>query len=220
MIICITLIAAIVIAAWSFPHLFQKWTLLSLQNRCLNYTAPPDRIAFDTRALSQYARSDPDYHMVNRPEMSFVGYAPKLCYQFQFMRSGSYIVPDAFPAFLHRRKSPAGNERLVQVMIRARTSKVIIGSTSIFLNSDVIQPGSILSPPIDCKWVSTASTLILTNKQTWPRDFVMDSGQPDPADASHFTIRFSLDGSPQIVDGWLKDDDSVTLELRRTAPKP
>jgi hypothetical protein len=31
-------------------------------------------------------------------------------------------------------------------------------------------------------------------------------GSPDPADASHFTIPFELDGQAGVIDGWLRDD--------------
>jgi hypothetical protein len=40
------------------------------------------------------------------------------------------------------------------------------------------------------------------------------AGQPDPADPSHFTIAYDLDGRPGIIDGWLKPDGSVQLEPR------
>jgi hypothetical protein len=32
------------------------------------------------------------------------------------------------------------------------------------------------------------------------------AGQPDVADASHFTIAYELDGRPGVIDGWLRDD--------------
>ena len=32
------------------------------------------------------------------------------------------------------------------------------------------------------------------------------AGQPDPDDASHFTIRYQADGREGIIDGWMKDD--------------
>lgn len=40
------------------------------------------------------------------------------------------------------------------------------------------------------------------------------AGQPDPADASHFTINYVLDGQPGVIDGWLKADGSVALRPR------
>jgi hypothetical protein len=38
------------------------------------------------------------------------------------------------------------------------------------------------------------------------------AGQADPADASHFTIHYDLDGQSGTVDGWLKSDGSVVLK--------
>lgn len=32
------------------------------------------------------------------------------------------------------------------------------------------------------------------------------AGQPDPADASHFTIPYDVDGRAGVIDGWLRDD--------------
>ena len=37
------------------------------------------------------------------------------------------------------------------------------------------------------------------------------AGQPDPADPSHFTIGYDLDGRPGVIDGWLRDEG---IELR------
>ena len=38
------------------------------------------------------------------------------------------------------------------------------------------------------------------------------AAQPDPADASHFTMAYDLDGKPGAIDGWLKPDGSVVLK--------
>lgn len=40
------------------------------------------------------------------------------------------------------------------------------------------------------------------------------AGQADPQDASHFTIRYELDGIAGTIDGWLRADGSVALEPR------
>ena len=46
------------------------------------------------------------------------------------------------------------------------------------------------------------------------------AGQPDPADASHFTIRYQLWGQEDIIDGKLQDDDRVTLIPRNLPCEP
>ena len=40
------------------------------------------------------------------------------------------------------------------------------------------------------------------------------AGQPDPADASHFTIKYEIDHVPGTIDGWLQPDDTVKLQVR------
>ena len=42
-------------------------------------------------------------------------------------------------------------------------------------------------------------------------------GQPDPADRSHFTIAYQLDGKDGTIDGWLKDE-GVILRPRNGRP--
>jgi len=46
------------------------------------------------------------------------------------------------------------------------------------------------------------------------------NGQPDPSDASHFTIGYEVDGQPGTIDGWLTDDGIVKLEVRDGPAKP
>ena len=40
------------------------------------------------------------------------------------------------------------------------------------------------------------------------------AGQPDPADTSHFTIHYELDGQPGDIDGWLAGNGIVRLKPR------
>lgn len=47
---------------------------------------------------------------------------------------------------------------------------------------------------------------------------VLHGGVVDPANQSHFTIRYKADDKPGIIDGWLKEDGSVILEKRDESP--
>jgi hypothetical protein len=44
--------------------------------------------------------------------------------------------------------------------------------------------------------------------------FRVFAGQPDPRNASHFTIGYEVDGKPGTIDGWLLKDLTVVLEPR------
>jgi hypothetical protein len=43
------------------------------------------------------------------------------------------------------------------------------------------------------------------------------AGQPDPADPAHFTIAYELDGKKGVIDGYVGNDDRVTLRPREGA---
>ena len=47
-----------------------------------------------------------------------------------------------------------------------------------------------------------------------PSALKLFSGQPDPADESHFTIDAKLGAAARVIDGWLMSDDHVKLQLR------
>jgi hypothetical protein len=42
------------------------------------------------------------------------------------------------------------------------------------------------------------------------------AGQADPRDDSHFTIPFETPSGNQVIDGWLKPDDTISLQVRKT----
>jgi hypothetical protein len=48
-----------------------------------------------------------------------------------------------------------------------------------------------------------------------PEDVVtIHAGQADPADATHFTIPVRMNGKQSVLDGWLRDDNTVRLKPR------
>jgi hypothetical protein len=42
------------------------------------------------------------------------------------------------------------------------------------------------------------------------------NGQPDPDDLSHFTVEVRIDGKIRVIDGWLRDDETLQLEERKS----
>jgi hypothetical protein len=40
------------------------------------------------------------------------------------------------------------------------------------------------------------------------------AGQPDPADTSHLTIKYDLDGHAGTIDGWMRFGDNLQLLIR------
>ena len=40
------------------------------------------------------------------------------------------------------------------------------------------------------------------------------TGQPDPADPTHFTLTLRYKSQTATLDGWLRDDDTILIEPR------
>lgn len=112
--------------------------------------------------------------------------------------------------FLHERQSASGAKRLVFVGLQRLVPETF--STHAEFKLRTLSRGSILSFP------QSASMNVLNMRIAYGHGTVrFSSGQTDPADASHFTIAYTVDGQPGILDGWLRDDDSILLEPRDAA---
>jgi hypothetical protein len=53
---------------------------------------------------------------------------------------------------------------------------------------------------------------------TTPPQVRIYAGQVDPADASHFTIRYEMWGQTDVLDGRLDNNDGITLRQRSQPP--
>jgi hypothetical protein len=197
------LVAAILLglSLWRFgPDALHRTQLFLLQRKAMTYTASEGTIAFtaDTgdmkkvAALSGYTNSG----LIVAPWRDFYArYSPP---------GGNANV-----AFCHELISPGGNHRLVVVNIGDHTGYEL---SSISLTPTLFVPGSLLSAP---------KQLLMSGFGTAVHGYgtTIYMGQVDPSDASHFTIDISLSGSRDTIDGYLLDNDTVTLELRNSSTK-
>jgi hypothetical protein len=145
--------------------------------------------------------------------------------------------------FLHARKTPAGRERLVRVEVNAEQKMREIAATpernflvlteraltvSLYPSETSLERTTVLRLTLDpaarpstATWFAAESGA--NEKDRWQRGRVefdardlwrFYAGQPDPADASHFTIVYVRDGRPGVIDGWLRDAGPVELVPR------
>jgi len=122
-------------------------------------------------------------------------------------------------AFMHRRRSPSGHERLVYVRFRCaapgnRAYSVII------MNGHALTPAGLISPlrgvpatergdfrEVDPDVAPRAGLWHVTGTLR------LFAGQSDPADPSHFMIRYEYREDvddpwrPGVIDGWLQDNE-------------
>jgi WD40 repeat protein len=109
--------------------------------------------------------------------------------------------------FMHQLRSPAGHQRLVSVVLEDGGTEIEHDSLNTALRTGTYALASPTTPPS----VLNSHTLTLYR---WNANHPLTvfAGQPDPNDRSHFTIPIQFRGQRTVVDGYLRDDDSVLLD--------
>lgn len=126
----------------------------------------------------------------------------------QASKSPSHIPHGEPVVFCHELRSPSGKRRLVAIGVYH--SYMSLGAVLLegFQIAIYDHHGlHILLAPLLNKDTSTDAI--------FPGPSLIEAGQFDPTDASHFTIGYKWpDGVGGIIDGWLQDDDTVKLSIR------
>jgi hypothetical protein len=208
-----TLLVAAAAPLW-WPPAWRQAQLLHWQRQCARYSAPAGQVAYseDPAKVARLGNA-PDYI---QPVRDSVGTVPEAWSRFY-----SIVSPPGLRSlgtvFLHRRQSPNGTERLIALDVV---------STDIKVGAGPYGRGSFTWPHIHARSFRMAGPLgDPVEKRCWPSarsaiefpftDVTLYAGQPDPGDPSHFTIGYTgSTGESGIIDGWLRDDGLVALEMR------
>jgi hypothetical protein len=151
--------------------------------------------------------------------------------QFQPLKTGSDLV-----IFAHARKNPAGEERLVRVLLGADQNipsnagmdgnvRYYEVRATRFLDARVILDDGKQTPrtTLQLDRTNRAHIVVTLDGAGANQDkveyqlaglFRVYAGQVDPADASHFTVDVDYDRHRKVIDGWLRADDHVELMPR------
>ena len=207
-IVGISLLLAGVFACWKCgPAARTRVALLYWQRQALDYRAPADQVVYDDdpSSAAQLLHSPAYLNLsTSGPPRAALLADPWKRFYTTWSPPGRI---DQATLFLHERKNRRGETRLVAIETAPLTSDNL---PFVRLNIIVVQPGTSFSAPQDTSdTVQGLDALQLDSSATHLRWF---AGQPDPEDASHFTIRYELDGRPGLVDGWLRDEGGVSLE--------
>jgi hypothetical protein len=176
----------------------------------MEYTAPADRAVYDNRgsSLVTLQRSDPAYRTLADGALAYV---PDVWQKYMSIASPPGVVSEG-TVFLHRLRTH-GKERLVAVNIQNITTPRSFPALP--LSIAVIEPAGLAGNQRFLQQDFTVRNYYLSTKTYATAVF---SGQSDPLDTSHFTFEVLHDNQQTIVDGWLLDNDRVSIRERRLTP--
>jgi hypothetical protein len=207
------LVASIACAAgWAFQLILQVHYLIG-QHRAMQYAMPTNQVILACatpdapqllRKSGYHARVPGTFDLPNNASCAMAD--PPANLPLSWCASDSYV-------FLHSRRAPGGQERLVCVVVKPQLPfEPGVGFDLIAL-AQIPADIRLGSRPQSCSPYGQSGALHLPLKAP----LRLFAGQPDASYDSHFTIRAEIDGQPQLIDGWLMTDDSVRMELRPPA---
>lgn len=153
----------------------------------MSYVATPGQVAYDE------SRSEERVVHVPRPWRKFFA-----------NWNGSGIPRTSGTLFLHERSTPIGKRRLVVVDVVS-----IKGTRDLQVQSRVFEPPVGIAP---ARLISAATETL--GLPADPGHLQIFAGQIDPKNASHFILTYAIGNHHGLIDGWLKNDQTVILELR------
>ena len=184
--------------------------LLYWQRQCMRYERPSSTAVWTTHPSNP---TDPDYDRLTGDEEGTLYVLNPRCWEQYKIEAGvseSQVFghgPACPTVFLHERISPGGHRRLLRVQCVGDNALML---PNVGFASYVIEPAGLWAQPKS----HSASVGDQSGKYAHAEIFF---GQPDPSDASHFWIDFTVNERRGTIDGWLRDDDTVSFKLRDPA---
>jgi hypothetical protein len=242
--IILSLVVVATAAVKLIPPAIRNYQLLALQTACVSHSQPPDFVAFDTDPTAAAKKIAAGTHErvfshsvhggVPADLPSPAGYVFKPWRGLYDAIGPGNSRPSDATLFVGTLTSPAGHKRLVCIdlsLIQHMDDKGRPEMKSIYFRWAVIRPGSLNQPPVLAASFSdqyarglttnifqaplgTTAVFILDSINDQRRRFLAWSGEIDPADASHVTIRTENWECKTLarVNAYLGDDDRVTIK--------
>jgi len=204
----------LLVGARKVPPMWRHGRMLYFQWRCMRYVAPPDQAICDEPL--PYAGTRPPFtsSAPDPPELAGAG--------FRAMVSTTAAGPTSGPVlFMHERTTSSGQRRLL-ILQRVPPGERVSWDIPIAFVAQIIEPATILHD---------ASSSTMHYYEVIPMKFLngpsrsgvggsfaslqLFAGQPDPTDASHFTIAFDSADDMGTIDGWLVDRRPEDGDARR-----
>jgi len=185
-------IAILLVVAWQQgPTWWREIRAAYYERQCKAYTTPVSQIIFSYDVSA--GRTDTS----SAPDCWI-----KFCAT-SYFAGFSLRGPRVPLVFLHERVTPSGDKQLVAVVLTGYSRRNLQFDAGL----SAADRCSIYTTPVDIEHLDTGLLRLY-------------AGQPDPADPSHFTIGYDMNGKPGTIDGWLENDRSVEIQVRDGPLKP
>jgi hypothetical protein len=203
--------------AWRWGgHVASRAALLYRQRACRVYTAPADQVVFDTDPARVAAlATDPNFVVLRgaafrKPPSEWSAFT---------ISGPSPFAPPTGPTaliFLHELRARNGIRRLVSIERTVGTGASAYFISGYDVSAQVIELAGWRTPP---RLIPEIWAIDVLDGLAPHTDIRIFAGQLDPADPSHFTVRYEQQGHTETVDGNLDDAGHVTLTRRQPPPR-
>jgi hypothetical protein len=152
------------------------------------------------------------YRLLRGPPKPLAVYVPPEMRQLEaFMDTTSNDFADNATVFLGERRPPSGKRRLVIIRGAMPTISLLPHLTGSVIQAPDLTHG--------LRWLNQAQSFSYSGRATVA---TLGPGVADPADPSHLTITYVVDGTNQTgtIDVYLRDDDTLQFQLRGAASAP
>jgi hypothetical protein len=178
---------------WWLPPAWRRGRLLYVQRQCLQYTTRP----------SELICAEPPPYAGETPPFTVAVMDPACL--LELGRSSTLTTGRGPVLFLHERRSKAGVRRLI-VVRRTPPGQRMSWDIPMSFNISLIEPAGLSGIPVArYSYYPDAVPSHFGDGSTNGPLLRFFAGQPDPADESHFTIDYEVDGERGTIDGWLRD---------------
>jgi len=186
--------------------------------RCDHYTVPPDRVVYaEDPKLVANLRGNPDYRIalrdVDPPVAIFEAHCLEALDARPEISQGPGTQWNGATLFLHKLRTPGGVTRLVRIVFGHCLAESY-GNDFFILEAQTLDTDS-----VHATWIDVNYPAYLKIREIFchlsPDHLIIYAGQIDPADASHFLIRYQSNGFDGVVDGRLVDSPGgPTLQMQ------
>jgi hypothetical protein len=148
----------------------------------------------------------PIAYRLRTPPKPLAIYVPPEMRQLEaFIQTSSNDFADPATVFLGERRTPSGRRRLVIIRGAMPTVSLLAHLTGSVIETPGLTHGA--------RWLNRAQSFSYSGPATVA---TLSPGVADPADRSHLTINYAVNGSKQagVIDVHLLDDDTLAFALR------